>query len=231
MIQMIIYLYFSLHLLQSHQRKIKETFSALERINLHWLYFLIGGQLVIWPFAFFTEMLGGDARQWDWVWLLIAVFIYAMGYFGLRQPEIFTGRLKLPATAGTAPTGGKRKYEKSVLSEEDAERISRQLQELMYKQKLYLNCDLSLPDLAQKLSVSIHHLSQILNERLDKNFFEYINELRVEETKRLLKDDKMSHLSIAGIAQEAGFNSLSAFNTIFKKSTGSTPSSYRKLPV
>jgi len=228
MIQMIIYLYFSLRLLQLHHWKIKDSFSALEKINLHWLYFLIGGQLVIWPFAFITEISGGDSRQWDWVWLLIAIFIYAMGYFGLRQPAIFSSRFtELP---GIIPET-KKKYEKSTLSTEDSEKISSLLNEIMIKEKLYLSSDLSLPDLAQKLAVSTHHLSQILNERIGKNFFEYINGLRVEEAKKLLKDANSDYLSIAGIAQEAGFNSLSAFNTIFKKSTGSTPSSYRKLPV
>jgi AraC-like DNA-binding protein len=228
MMQMFIYLYLSLRLLHTHQQKIKATFSALEKINLRWLYFLISGQLVIWPVAFLTEILGGDSRQWDLVWLLIAIFIYAMGYFGLRQPAIFSGRFtELP---GIIPET-KKKYEKSTLSAEDSERISRRLNEIMSKEKLYLNSELCLPDLAQKLAVSTHHLSQILNERIGKNFFEYINGLRVEEAKKLLKDENLDYLSIAGIAQEAGFNSLSAFNIIFKKSTGSTPSAYRKLSV
>jgi AraC-like DNA-binding protein len=228
MVQTVIYLYLSLRLLQAHQQKIKDRFSALEKINLRWLYFLLSGQMVIWPVAFLTEILGGDSRQWDWVWLLIAGFIYTMGYLGLRQPVIFSGR-----SAELLPKNilAKKKYEKSVLSAEDAERISRRLQDVMGGEKPYLDCTLSLPDLAQKLSVSTHHLSQILNERIGRNFFEYINGLRVEEAKQMLKDKKMDHLSIAGIAQEAGFNSLSAFNTIFKMHTGSTPSSYRKLPA
>jgi AraC-like DNA-binding protein len=228
MIQMSIYLYLSLRLLHIHQQKIKATFSALEKINLKWVYFLISGQLLIWPVAFLTEILGGDSRQWDLVWLLIAVFIYAMGYFGLRQPAIFTGRF---TESPVSTPDIKKKYEKSTLSTEDSERISSRLNEMMSKEKLYLSSELSLPDLAQKLAVSTHHLSQMLNERIGKNFFEYINWLRVEEAKKLLKDENLNHLSIAGIAQEAGFYSLSAFNTIFKKSTGYTPSSYRKLPI
>jgi YesN/AraC family two-component response regulator len=151
-----------------------------------------------------------------------------MGYFGLRQPAIFTGRF---TESPVSTPDIKKKYEKSTLSTEDSERISSRLNEMMSKEKLYLSSELSLPDLAQKLAVSTHHLSQMLNERIGKNFFEYINWLRVEEAKKLLKDENLNHLSIAGIAQEAGFYSLSAFNTIFKKSTGYTPSSYRKLPI
>ncbi len=224
-IQMTIYLYLSLRLLQVHQQNIRSNFSALERINLRWLYFLVIGQIIIWPVAFLTEILGGDSRQWDLVWLLIAIFIYAIGYFSLRQPEIFDSRIEeFPYNSSLV----KKKYEKSTLSLEDAEKISDRLNELMTQEKLYLNNDLSLPDLSTRLSVSTHHLSQILNERIGKSFFEFINGLRIEEAKSLLQDQKMAHLSIAGIAQEAVFNSLSAFNTIFKKYTGKTPSSYRK---
>lgn len=228
MIQMTVYLSLSLRLLQEHKRYIETNFSVKEKINLRWLYFLLIGQIIIWPVAFLTEILGGDSRQWDLVWLLIAVFIYAMGYFGLRQPVIFSGRYAELVESGSLI---RKKYEKSVLSSEEAEQISQRLQDLMAAKKLYLNGDLSLPDLAQKLVVSTHHLSQILNEKMGKSFFEYINGLRVEEAKRLLKEEKMNHLSIAGIAQEAGFNSLSAFNIIFKRYTGHTPSFYRKLPV
>jgi AraC-like DNA-binding protein len=77
------------------------------------------------------------------------------------------------------------------------------------------------------MNVSTHHLSQIINERLNKNFFEFINHFRVKEAKRLLKDPGSQHLTLAAIGFEAGFNSVSSFNSIFKKATSFTPSQYR----
>lgn len=61
-----------------------------------------------------------------------------------------------------------------------------------------------------------------------ENFYEFINRYRVEASKKLLTDAKFQHLNMVGIAFEAGFNSKTAFNTAFKKTTGQTPSEFRK---
>lgn len=225
MAQIITYLFSILNLLVRHQRNIQVNFSSLEHINLRWLYFLTIGQMIIWPIAFFIEISGGGSHQWNIVWLLISILMYAMGYLGLRQPEIFAGQfIEESLTTSTA----KRKYEKSTLSAQDSEIIARKLQELIDRERPYLQSNLSLPDLARHLSISTHHISQVLNERVGKTFFDYINSCRVEEAKRLLKDPKMNHLSIAAIGFDAGFNSLSVFNSVFKKHTNITPSQYRK---
>jgi AraC-like DNA-binding protein len=225
MAQIITYLFSILNLLVRHQRNIQVSFSSLEHINLRWLYFLTIGQMIIWPMAFLIEISGGGSHQWNIVWLLISALIYAMGYFGLRQPEIFAGQ---PIEGLLTTSTHKRKYEKSTLSVQDSEIIARKLQELIDTERPYLKSNLSLPDLSKHLSVSTHHISQVLNEKIGKTFFDYINSKRVEEAKRLLKDPKMDHLSIAAIGFDAGFNSLSAFNLVFKKYTNITPSQYRK---
>ena len=225
MAQIITYLFSILNLLVRHRRNIQVSFSSLEHINLRWLYFLTIGQMIIWPIAFFIEISGGGSHQWNIVWLFISILMYAMGYFGLRQPEIFAGQF-IEEQLTTFTT--KRKYEKSTLSAQDSETIARKLQELIDTERPYLQSNLSLPDLARHLSVSTHHISQVLNERIGKTFFDYINSYRVEEAKRLLRDPKMNHLSIAAIGFDAGFNSLSAFNSVFKRYTNITPSQYRK---
>lgn len=97
----------------------------------------------------------------------------------------------------------------------------------MATQKPYLKSNLSLTDLSDLLDVSTHNLSEIINTRLNKSFYDYVNECRVEEVKKMLLDDKYKSYSILAIAYEAGFNSKSSFNTIFKKITGTTPSGYR----
>ena len=101
------------------------------------------------------------------------------------------------------------------------------LQKLMETEKLHLDSNLTLPLLAKKTAVSVHHLSQVINEKLSQNFFEFVNSYRVEEAKQMLLDPDRKHLNISAIGFEAGFNSNSSFNSVFKKLTGMTPSQFR----
>ena len=78
------------------------------------------------------------------------------------------------------------------------------------------------------LSVPQHHLSQILNEKLNQNFFDFVNNYRIQEAKKLLVSPDGGLLTILAIAEEVGFNSKSAFNNAFKKVTNTTPSEFRK---
>jgi AraC-like DNA-binding protein len=94
--------------------------------------------------------------------------------------------------------------------------------------KPYLNPELTLMELAAKLSVSPHNLSQVFNCEIKKSFFDFVNEYRVGEAKKLLSSPQYSHYSILGIALDAGFNSKSAFYTAFGKHAGMTPSEFRK---
>jgi AraC-like DNA-binding protein len=99
------------------------------------------------------------------------------------------------------------------------------LLKLMKVDKAFLDPSLSLGKLARDLGVSQHHLSQVLNERLGQNFFEFVNVYRVEEAKLKLLERKS--ISVLAIGEEVGFSSKSAFNSAFKKQTGLTPSQFR----
>ena len=161
------------------------------------------------------------------------IFIYAMAYFGLRTPETLIGSAAA-ATDAHPPTPEPEalmpatKYEKSTLTSQRSEQYLTKLLAVMARDKPYMDGDLSLPKLATKLSVSAHHLSQIINERLNQNFFDFVNTYRVEEAKRMLLDPAKRHYSLLAIAEEVGFNSKSAFNMAFKKQTNMTPSGFRK---
>jgi AraC-like DNA-binding protein len=98
----------------------------------------------------------------------------------------------------------------------------------MQQQKPYLNEGLNIEQLATMVDSNRHHLSQVLNEKLKKSFYDYINHYRVEEAKTLLADPAKASYKIASIAYDAGFNSLSTFNDVFRKSTGVTPSQFKK---
>lgn len=99
------------------------------------------------------------------------------------------------------------------------------LKTMMAEHKPFLSTDFSLPDLAQRLGTTVHLLSQTINEGLGKSFFEMVAEYRVDEAKKLLRDQP--NIKIEEIAEQVGYNSKSSFNTVFKKLTGTTPSEYR----
>lgn len=117
------------------------------------------------------------------------------------------------------------KYSKSSLSTERKERIIQRLDQLNREEDYYLDSSLSMADLAKKTGTTHHHLSQVLNEELGQSYTDYINALRIGHAKKLLLEQP--HTKIEEIAEQAGFNSKSTFNTAFKKFSGLTPSLFR----
>lgn len=117
------------------------------------------------------------------------------------------------------------KYEKSMLSEEQLEVYFRRLEELMNKQEVYLQTDLSLVKLAQLMRIPNHHLTQLLNLKIKLNFYDYVNAFRVHHACQLLAENKTDTLE--HIAAQSGFNSKASFNRQFKSIKGLTPSEYR----
>jgi AraC-like DNA-binding protein len=224
-IQSLIYLIVAIKILHRHAARIKESFSSIEKINLNWLRILLIAYGVDWLAAFAWQLFGGKMETANYLWILVSIIIYAIGYFGLRQPEIFSGAV---ATAMTTEAAPKKKYEKSTLTSAKAEEYQQKLLQLMATEEPYRNHDLSLPELARRLAISPHHLSQIINDGLQQNFFEFVNSHRVAAAKRMLRDPAQASINIAEIGFDAGFRSVSAFNTAFKKHTGMTPSQFRK---
>jgi AraC-like DNA-binding protein len=99
------------------------------------------------------------------------------------------------------------------------------------KEKPFLNPELKLSDLSREVGVSTHAVSHVLNNSIALNFHDFINKYRVEEVKKRIADPKYQVNTLLGNALEAGFNSKSSFNRIFKKHTGLTPSAYYKQQI
>jgi len=85
---------------------------------------------------------------------------------------------------------------------------------------------LSLQELADNLEVKRHQLSSIINQKHNKNFYEFINQYRIEEVKAMMTNPKNKHLKLISLAYDAGFNSKASFNRIFKQMTNMTPSQF-----
>jgi AraC-like DNA-binding protein len=100
---------------------------------------------------------------------------------------------------------------------------------IMETEKLYRNSRLSLKELAERMGFTENRLSQVINEGLNKNFYDFVNDYRVNEVIDVIRSRQRPHLTLLGLALEAGFNSKSSFNNIFRQKTGMTPSEFRKL--
>jgi AraC-like DNA-binding protein len=104
---------------------------------------------------------------------------------------------------------------------------TRKIVGVMNSEQLYLNPDLSLNDLAQKVEMTPNTVSYCLNVGLGKSFNDFVNAYRIEEVKRRLQTDDVEKLTILGIAFESGFNSKATFNRVFKEMTGFSPKEYK----
>lgn len=118
---------------------------------------------------------------------------------------------------------------RSLLKNEQNQILLNELLDLMDNQKIFLNSDLTLDELARKLNSNRTYISQLINDNFATNFSSYINEYRISEAKELFTNPLFKNLTIEAIAQKVGFNSKSSFNTAFKKVTGLTPSSFVEM--
>ena len=123
---------------------------------------------------------------------------------------------------------GEEKYRRSGLDKETGRVFLDELTGHVDTNKPYLEGVLMLPQLAQQLGISANYLSQVINEQLQVNFYDFINGYRVEEAKDLMRNAGPKNTNILNIALDSGFNSKSAFYTAFKKATSMTPTQYRK---
>ena len=224
MVHLFIYIYYIKILLRQHLERIKNSLSSIDKINLRWVNLGINAFVFVFGLiaCFSILFLAGINLVQIYVVVipvLVSIIIVGLGFWGLQQPIIFPPEKETPKN---------KKYEKSSLTDERADEHSEELLLIMTEEKPYFEGDLTLQKLADRLSISPHHLSQIINDKIGQNFFDFINSYRIEEAKKLLLDPRGELLTILAISEETGFNSKSSFNNAFKKYTGQTPSQFKQ---
>lgn len=226
-----VYFILSVRLFRKLDINIFNNFSTSENVNLGWLRNLVYTFGIVWSILIAVGAIHHIFHLFSWIFctdglsLSLLIFIIMVGYFGLKQKEVFSGYDKSQFVTKNKPD---HKYASSTLKETDAEVYAEKLKIYMAEKKPYLNPDLNLPQLAEVLNISPHQLSQVINKNIGQNFFDFINGYRIEEVKTKIVDSDYQKFSVLGIAFDSGFNTKSAFNRVFKKMTGLTPSEYKK---
>jgi AraC-like DNA-binding protein len=220
-----IYLGLTYKSLWKYRKIIKNKYSQIDQINLDWLSFSLNtfGLLTFVSLIHNFITLTGNRSVFIVTLVLLLIFII---YFvnkvilkALRQPEIFAGITQNETT----------KYLGSNLTPSQIEEYKKQLLTLLRTEKSFLDPQVSLTDLSEKLSVSTKHLSQVINQSFNKSFFDFINTYRIQEVQQILKESMDDKMTVLEAMYQAGFNSKSSFNTAFKKETGQTPTEFRKM--
>ncbi|WP_422104139.1 helix-turn-helix domain-containing protein [Winogradskyella sp.] len=228
---MLMYLAFTFQLFYSYRKKIIQYFSNTYKLELNWiLSFLILFSL-LFLYGTIQDIIGsrfmdlGYEQRW-WLNLTMAIVTLYVGVKGYFTDTTKLNKLDFsfsPKTIGI-PEDANVFDEEKPISEEDIATVK----QLMEDDKVYLNPELNLSDLAKMANMSRGQLSEIVNTAFEKNFNDFVNGYRVEAFKNMLKEDKHKQLSLLGIAQECGFNSKATFNRVFKKLTDLSPTEYLK---
>jgi AraC-like DNA-binding protein len=224
-----LYLFWGWVLIKKYTRRIHNYFSNDNQINLKWLTMLIIIKMfynaindltyildlfVHFPHYSFLQLIS---------FMIASIFMLILGFYGHRQGNIFSSNnVELDLSKTSKPLTVIAKVQK-----EDDIFVS-SLVLFMKDKKPYLKPDLTIAALSRELIVSPYYLSDILNNKLNLNFYDFINHYRVEEFKQRLTKPGNEKLSFSGIAFDCGFNSKATFYRVFKKTTGYSPNEYYK---
>ncbi|MGB6084742.1 helix-turn-helix domain-containing protein [Moheibacter sp.] len=204
--------------------------TQIPKIGVNWLKIisLISFILcLIWIISIYDELTyGSDNVSFYYIlWLGMSFTIYILGHIGLYRFGILQEQKSIQKFSN---------YNKTMISVEAVYSQNEHIEEFekyIKTEKNYLDSNLSLESVAEKLNINKSYLSRIINSELEKSFTDYVNELRVEEAKFYMTNPEFKNYTLISIGLEAGFNSKSAFNTAFKKFTGMTPSQFKNSLV
>ncbi len=223
------YTIWSLGLIARYKKKLKTFFAKTDEIDLFWIRFLLLSALV--SYASISMLYAFDAMfnvfKYSHLQLIgfsiASAFVVAIGFVGLKQGNIFTSQLAKFDVESAINIG----ENTSPLTNSEEEFVNSLLNH-MKENKPFTDPEIMLSKLSNDLGVTPEYLSGIINGRLNKNFFDFINHFRIQEFKSLCQDPKNRRLTLISLAYDSGFNSKATFNRVFKSVMGCTPSDYLK---
>lgn len=179
--------------------------------------------LILWCISFFNYFVFDYYHSYfnyQSMWASMSLLMYSIGFFSLTQPGVF--RMPIQEISDSL------KENKNRLAKNEIELLKNRIDKEMIINKIYQKHDLNLAYLSELINTTPNNLSWLLNNIYDKSFYEYVNEFRINDFIRKIKDNQHKNHTLIAIAEDVGFNSKSTFNKTFKSVTNKTPSSYIK---
>jgi AraC-like DNA-binding protein len=218
----------ALLLIRRHRQRLMQSHSQLEGLDLEWLKILTIASLCLYVVNVLLFNLNNLFFFASYIeltliaYIFAAVYVFVLGYFGLRQANVFTNH------AQAAPDSETPALSPAAAAKSPEAEFLQKLLGFMEQGQPYLDPDITLGKLSSQLKVRPEQLSEAINAQLGQNFFDFVNRYRIEEFKIQCLKGANRHLSILGLAYECGFNSKAAFYRAFKKFEKSSPNEYLK---
>jgi len=205
---------------RDRRKRLEEAYFTINQTRLRWLKFLLFAFAWIWIcdiVDFVLRILSSSTLAMSSA-VIVSLFLFAniAVFIGLKEPLVFNGEEEIA------------KYQRSKLNTTESKLYLDRLLTHMEDEKPHLDPNLTITKLGKRLSIPPRYLSQVINESLGTNYFDFVNGFRVEEAKRLLAERSNGKNNLLALLFDAGFNTKSAFNRAFKKHTGMTPSQFRR---
>lgn len=218
----VVYGVMCLYKLHQYRNLLKHNYSNIEKIDFNWLLLLIGGFLLAWLWILLTHIIGfldfvqiGDILGIVGNYLIFTL-INALIFYSLSYSGVFEG-------ISSAAQGISDNDQREAINPEHVDHV----RQIMLSRKLFLNSRLTLEEFARQAALTPRQVSAAINRCMNQNFHEFVNIHRVEEAKQLLRQPDAEIHTVIEVATLSGFNSKAAFNRLFKKYTGMTPTQYR----
>jgi AraC-like DNA-binding protein len=227
--QLTCYVLFGYFFLKKKQQQLEQNSNVLAN-SMSWLKNFFLFNIIFVPIIFALSILTGKDEYFmplELITLIMQCFyifaksVWKSGIFAVEPKSLDKGD-----NITIRP-----KTQLLLIDEDLADKYIIDLEQVIRKKKLYLHSEFTIQDLANASSISLHHISNILNIRLQKSFPDFFNEFRIEHAKELLLDPESRKYTMEQIAKDCGFGSKSNFNICFKKHTKLTPTEYRKKVV
>ncbi|WP_299120545.1 helix-turn-helix domain-containing protein [uncultured Tenacibaculum sp.] len=221
----ILFLIIILRIIAIHKMKLGDFHSNIENKTLSWIKTIVYTYLFFYLFWGIEDIITYQNKMITMYFsqissIMTLLIIYWIGYKGFSQPEIFINTID---------------YNKNnIVNVNDSslknntEEQFKNLTEIIQREQLFLNADIDLYTLSKQLNIKEKELTKLIKIHTNKNFYQFMNQFRIEKFKKLVSSKKVKHMSLLGLALESGFGSKSSFYRVFKLMEGITPNQYLK---
>ena len=236
-IQYVFYIVLIFTILKKYKETYLENFTNSDNSSYKWLFqmtvlFLIAHSVVFFKslirYTEYHALLNGS----NVIIGIVALFISCWFVLkALNNPELFKSVDSTMLSVNEVLNKKVDLVEKDVFENSKSTEIISQIElvkKYVFEKEPFLDPSLTIQELSKQVNIPVRDLSILINHHVDKHFFDFINEYRIEKAKEILKDASKSKVTILEILYEVGFNSKSSFNTAFKKHTNQTPTEFRK---